>query len=114
MNRKLITVALFSVSLFFAMSASALFDPTQPDTYVKPEVKPVKAKNKSKKQQAYFRLESILIASDRKIASINGKLYQVGDKVSGLKVMEINADHVVLKSEQGRRVLQLLTKQVKR
>lgn len=110
MSKKLINTLLAMLVLFLTAPALALVDPTQPETYVEPKIKTVKMK----KRLVGLQLESILIAADRKIAAVNGKLYQVGDKLSGLTVKEINADHIVLKSKKGLRTLKLLTRQVKK
>lgn len=104
MKKTLVAVLLSSLSF----GVQALFDPTQPSTYVPPK------KQAAVKKKASLRLESVLISSKRKIATINGKLYQLGDRVGRYQLKEIQAGAVVLKKGQQRRVLKLVSRSVKK
>jgi hypothetical protein len=58
-------------------------DPTQPpaSTSYDAEGKP--------KEGYGMRVDAIIIGKDRKVAVINGKYFQIGDKVMGVKIMDI-------------------------
>jgi len=50
-------------------------------------------------------LRATLAAGDRSLANINGKLFHLGDEVSGYQISEINEGSVVLfRNEQQRRL----------
>ena len=75
-------------------------DPFQP-TFTKP------TKKSASLQKAHFRLEGIIARAGFRKAIINGKIYSVGDWVSGKQVIEIGSDHVILQYSHKRRVLKL-------
>lgn len=53
------------------------------------------------------RLESVLIAPDRRIAVISGQRVQVGDRIYGAEVVSITESAVVLRTGQGSETLAL-------
>lgn len=59
-------------------------------------------------------LQSILVASNRRVAVINGQTVQVGDKVGDAKVFKISETEVVLKNDKEVRVLKLFPEIEKR
>jgi MSHA biogenesis protein MshK len=60
------------------------------------------------------RLESVLIAPDRRIAVINGQQLTVGGKVSGSEVVRITESEVVLRGTEGTQTLKLVPEFAKR
>ncbi len=58
-------------------------------------------------------LQSILLASDRRIAVINGKRVQEGDRVGSARVIRIRDSQVLLETGGRRLTLHLLPKTVK-
>jgi MSHA biogenesis protein MshK len=97
---------LLCIGNFFTHEAKALSDPTRPGSYVTQDAasKPVEA----------LRLESVLIARDRRVAVINGKTCRVGDNINGARLVAINADGAELVRDGNRVVLPLLKIQVRR
>ena len=78
--------------------AAAFPDPTRPATFTpsapaSPAGRP--------------RLESVLIAPDRRIAVISGQRVQVGDRIYGAEVVSITEGAVVLRTGQGSETLAL-------
>jgi len=78
-------------------------DPTKPSTY-----RETVAPNKK-----FYRLESVLLGHDRKLAIINGLSFSEGDNHKLGKVIAINSDHVVLQGSK-RHILRLVTLSVKK
>ena len=83
--------------------AVELNDPTKPSSYRE-------TLEASKKP---YRLESILLGRDRKLAIINGDTFGEGDSHKLGKVIAIHSDHVVLQGSQ-RHILKLVTLSIKK
>ena len=83
-------------------------DPTKPSTY-----RETVAPNKK-----FYRLESVLLGHDRKLAIINGLSFSEGDNHKLGKVIAINSDHVVrdhvVLQGSKRHILKLVTLSVKK
>ena len=82
--------------------ADKIHDPTQPKFVVK-EVEsstdsstPMTAISQQSFPSGDVRLQGILNKKGRTVAIISGKLYAVGDQISGYKINKINQDNVVL------------------
>ncbi|MFV2061474.1 MAG: hypothetical protein ACC653_12380 [Gammaproteobacteria bacterium] len=86
-----IFILLFLVIKFNTVMANTLFDPTRP-----PGAQTQKQSKPSSKRYPSWRLSSILIASERKIATINGKLLRKGDRVNGATLIDIQSWNVTL------------------
>lgn len=54
------------------------------------------------------RLESVLIAPDRRIAVISGQQYRMGDKYGEGRIVRINESEVAIRSGEAVEVLQLI------
>lgn len=54
------------------------------------------------------RLESVLIAPDRRIAVINGQQVVVGARIGGGEVVRISESEVVIRGAEGERTLKLV------
>ena len=78
-------------------------DPTKPSTY----------REKVAPNKKSYRLESVLLGHDRKLAIINGHSFSEGDSHKLGKVITINSDHVVLQGSK-RHILKLVTLSVKK
>ena len=83
--------------------AVELNDPTKPSSYRET----VETSNKP------YKLESILLGRDRKLAIINGHSFSEGDSHKLGKVIAINSDNVVLQGST-RHILELVTLSVKK
>lgn len=95
------------VLLFFLSGnclAASFPDPTRPATFT-PGAAPAPTGRP--------RLESVLIAPDRRIAVISGQRVQLGDRIGGAQVVSITESAVVLRSDQSSETL-LLFPQLKR
>jgi MSHA biogenesis protein MshK len=92
----------WSVPVFLLFSlecvAAAFPDPTRPASYTAAAA-PVAAGRP--------KLESVLIAPDRRIAIISGQRVHVGDRIYGAEVVSITESAVVLRSGQGSETLAL-------
>lgn len=78
--------------------AAAFPDPTRPASFT-----PSAAASPAGRP----RLESVLIAPDRRIAVISGQRVQVGDRVYGAEVVSITEGAVVLRTGQASETLAL-------
>ncbi len=76
---------------------TTLKDPTQPFDWAKP-------KQRTKAKQSY-KLNYLLVGSERQQAIINGKAVTVCDRVSGAKVLKITENSVHLLVNDGTKVL---------
>jgi len=94
------------VIAFAAQDAGAISDPTRPSGYAAPDV--------AAKSGDALKLESVLIARNRRVAVINGKTCRVGDSVNGARLVAIHADGAELVRDGSRVVLPLLKIQVRR
>ena len=74
---------------------AALLDPTKPVDF-------------SAREGNGFVLSAIVIASDHRLAVINGKIVHVGDEVNGAKVTAINKDTVAIDGPDGKHSLVLI------
>ena len=54
------------------------------------------------------RVESILIAPDRRVAVINGETVTLGGRIADAEVVRINESEVVVRGAEGERTLKLL------
>lgn len=82
-------------------------DPTRPSGYAAPPDAVAKSGDA-------LRLESVLIAADRRVAVISGKTYRVGDSVNGSRLVAIYAEGVELVRDGNRVVLPLLKVKVRK
>lgn len=78
--------------------AQTVHDPTKP-TRIGGTASPVKV------SEPRWRLESTLVASDRRIASINGKVVGVGDRIDNATVIDIQPHAVRLRANE--RIIEL-------
>lgn len=89
-----------------AVAAEQLRDPTRPSWLPDPgrQQRPVVTR---------YRLESVLIAAERRVAVINGRVVTVGDVVDGAAVLSIEPEAVTLRRDGRELVLKLLPGSVK-
>ena len=87
--------------------AAPFVDPTRPPLIELPS-------SAGEGQPAGPRLESVLIAPDRRIAVINGQQFTVGGKVSGGEVVRITESEVVIRKAEGTQTLKLVPEFAKR
>ncbi len=53
-------------------------------------------------------LQSVIVSQGRKLALIDGRMYQTGDKVGDATIASISADEVTLRGPEGIKVLKLV------
>lgn len=87
--------------------AAARNDPTRPSGYAAPA-------GVATGSGEALRLESVLIARDRRVAVINGKTCSVGDSINGARLVAIHADGAELVRDGNRVVLPLLKVKVRK
>ncbi len=61
-----------------------------------------------------MQLESILISAQRKVAVINGKIYQSGDVIAGAKLVSIETHQVTMRKGSKTIQLKLFNADIKR
>ncbi len=93
-----------------AAGAQQLRDPTRPPALLGPS----KGESGAGERRAGLSLQSILIAPDRRSAIIDGRLLNVGESVSGFRVVAIEEGAVTLRGSAGLRRLELFPEVVKR
>lgn len=71
------------------------------------------ASSTSGKRAPTWRVESIVVSPDRRIAVINGKSLAVGDRIQGARVIAIDAYAVTLEMDGKRRQLTLTDARIK-
>lgn len=84
-----------------AGAASELPDPTRPPAI------PAAGPGDADAQATIAELQSVLISPQRRIAIVNGRAVQVGDRVGEAKVVKISENEVVLRNGQDTRVLKI-------
>jgi MSHA biogenesis protein MshK len=97
-------VARFSAALATMLAAASagaqvLTDPTRPPAYVEPGGAP--------QQGARTQLQSVLIATGRRIAVINGSAVPLGGTVGDARVVKITESEVVLRRGEETEVLKM-------
>jgi MSHA biogenesis protein MshK len=112
MRRHLLALFLASASVGLALDAGAqqLRDPTRPPA----RLASASGDGTAAPRSAGLSLQSVLIAPDRRSAIIDGSLLQIGDSISGFKVMKIEEEAVTLRGAAGIRRLQLFPEVEKR
>src|SRR5258708_33534499 len=92
---------LAAVGLMASAPMAAPFpDPTRPPAASEAGVPPG--------SEAGPRVESILIAPDRRVAVINGETVTLGGRVADAEVVRIDESEVVVRGAEGERTLRLL------
>lgn len=94
-----------AIGMTSAQASEILYDPTQP---------PNMQVQTSPPSQRSLRLESVLVSTQRKVATINGRHYQEGDYVSGGKLVSIHRRGVEIVMPDKTLTLQLRQLAVKR
>lgn len=93
LGRKSIVVLIFS-SIFSASNAQEnLRDPTRP--YVERRSVTVAAPQ--------YKVNAIIVSSDRRVAIVNGQRVVIGGSVNGARVVTIEKDHLTLEKD-GKRI----------
>lgn len=88
-----------------AVNAAPFADPTQPPVMRGPGEAPLSGAP---------RIESILIAPDRRLAVISGQQVTVGSRVGAAAVVRITESEVVLRGPEGEQTLKLFPELSKR
>jgi MSHA biogenesis protein MshK len=88
-----------AVLLACAVQAAPFADPTQPPA--------ARAAGEGSEAPAGPRIESILIAPDRRLAVINGQQVTIGSRVGSAAVVRITETEVVLRGAEGEQTLKL-------
>lgn len=83
----------------------ALPDPTRPFVPQSSQAAVVRMANAP---SAHFLLQAILISPERKFATLNGKIYFVGDRLGDAVIVDIQPSSVVIARLGVQQVLQLL------
>lgn len=83
-------------------AAESVPDPTRPSGYQSKAISPASA----------YRLESVLLGNNRKVAIINGKSFSEGDKTALGTLALIEKDKVVIRGSK-QHVLRLFTQSIK-
>ena len=79
------------------LAQTGVGDPTRPTSLSEPEP------DRAAVQGPRWRLQSTLVADDRRLAVINGRTVVQGARVDGAKLLEVRQDGVTLEQD-GRRI----------
>ncbi len=105
----ILLLILFSLFTALPLSADGLFDPTRPATKQQSTTS-----NYGAALVRTWKLESTLVASDRRVAVINGMLVSEGELVDGARVIKIRKLDVLIQTPTRRMTLQLLPDIIKK
>ena len=94
---------LWIVVIALPVNGGALIDPTRPTTVPLPNLTA-----RTALLPPSWKLESTLIAPDRKVAVINGRLVTEGELIDGARVISIRKNSVLVKTTTESFTLQLL------
>lgn len=97
MCKPLLALALLALGLP-ALAQTGFGDPTRPTSLSEPEPEQARVV-----QGPRWRLQSTLVADQRRLAVINGRTVAQGSHVDGAKLLEVRQDGVTLEAE-GRRI----------
>ncbi len=91
--------------LFFQVSSHAgeLADPTRPPSSISAPV----AEPGVEIADRAASLQSVIISKNRRAAIIDGQTIELGGKMGEVRLLEVNAGNVVIKTNRGREVLML-------
>ena len=105
---------LFSCTLFGVLcgissplAASELADPTQPPAGIYDMQGGGQGAANVIRSRTNNGLQSVIISPQRRAAIINGTTVELGEKIGGAKLIEVNEGGVVLQSIRGKRMLAL-------
>lgn len=101
---KRIALALLSLACMQSTQAAPFADPTQP---------PMQRGPGDAGTATGQRIESILIAPDRRVAVINGQQVTIGSRVGSGVVVRITETEVVLRRDDGEQTLKLFPELVR-
>ncbi|MDW7645046.1 MAG: hypothetical protein SCI25_08385 [Desulfuromonadales bacterium] len=96
---------LFLLTTAAGLCAEPLRDPTRPPR--------VQAASAPAERTTGWQVSSILISPGRRVATVNGKAVQVGDRIAGARVTAIAADYVRLRHENKEFTVQLQRQRIK-
>ena len=101
--------SLFSLFITFAaassiVSAEVLKDPTRP-----PGQRVASKHNTGANKGPRWKLTSTFIAPHRRVATINGRTIEVGGRVNGAELIDIQPSQVVLRKDKRRFVVRLVS-----
>ena len=117
-QRHILLLLLCNFLTALSLSANDLTDPTRPittaDTTAKAAIKKKSPPKKVLRVHPGWTLESTLVAHDRQVAVINGKLVSEGDSVDGARVLRIRNLDVLVQTSSKRITLHLLPDIVKK
>lgn len=99
MFKPALTLLLLSAAAVAA--AQELGDPTRPTSLSEPH------ETTRAVQMPRWRLQSTLIADDRRVAVINGRIVSVGERIEGATLLEVRSDGVTLQQDGQRLNLRL-------
>ncbi|WP_235548476.1 general secretion pathway protein GspB [Noviherbaspirillum sp. Root189] len=106
LSKKIKTVTMAAIYLMATQAmnagAQALPDPTRPPAALQ------KDERETENVPAAPELQSVLISPKRRVATINGQIVHVGDKVGEAQVVKITENEVVLRNGKESRTLKLL------
>jgi len=97
---------LITTVIVFPLTAGAeLIDPTRPASYTPASV--------AQKEAGGWKISSIIIGDDRRVAIIDGRSVMQGDELHGMKVISISPYDVILKGNNKEMQISLLPEKVK-
>ena len=108
MRRRALAAVLMVGVLTGASDPAELSDPTRPAR------SPKRLSAPTQKAEAELTLHSVMLSEHRRVAVINGRRVQLGDRAFGADVVEIGLSGVRLRREDGDFLLTLTAARVKK
>jgi len=106
----LIIVATITVIYYFFMnnnqaqktiaSIKTVLKPQKPETINKPTAQPFTVTSEAQ-PSVKLKLEGTMMMGDKRVALINGEVYQIGETINGMEILNINIEKVVLKDGEN-------------
>ena len=106
MSRQTLAAVLMLGALTGASGPAELSDPTRPARSQRP--------SPSVTEEAELTLYAVMLSDHRRVAVINGRRVQLGDRVFGARVVEIGLSGVRLRREEGDVLLTLTAASIKK
>jgi len=88
-----------------AEATEQFVDPMRPIRYQTPVAKKSAVEKKLQADTKSWKLTAVLTSAGRSVAVINGESFQVGGRLDGYRLVQIDFDKVILKNKQRTLVL---------
>ena len=106
---KLLPCLVLALAPFGAGAGEAIEDPMRP-SWARTDAKARSAPTRDER----FKVDTIVVSPERRVAIINGRSVEVGEWVNGARVIRIDADSVILELDGARFTIALAITDIKK